>query len=69
VLTVKTLKSGRFDAHAIASLTMPGAPGELTWSQNETGLKVVMPATPPGLDVYALKMTFKTPKLDQPATP
>jgi len=35
VLTFKTLKSGRFDGCAIASLTMLGAAGELTWSQRE----------------------------------
>ena len=59
-LTISTLNSGRFDAGAIASIAMLGAPGNLTWKQDGTGLRVTAPDAAPGADAYSLKMTFKT---------
>jgi len=62
-VAVTTLKSGRFDASAIATVTMLGAPGELVWKQDDQALKVTMPNSAPGADAYALKFTFKTPSI------
>jgi hypothetical protein len=61
--TITTLKAGRFDAGAIASITMLGARGNLTWKQDGAGLHVTLPDAAPGADAYSLKVTFKTPHI------
>jgi alpha-L-fucosidase len=67
-LTITTLKAGRFDAGAISSVTLLQNPGKLVWKQDEAGLKVTLPASAPGVDIYTLKIIFKTraiPKLQE----
>ena len=62
-LSITTLNSHAFDSGSIASISMLGVPGELTWTQDASGLRVVMPARPSGAEAYALRLTFKTPSI------
>ncbi len=62
-LTIATLRAGRFKGDAIARIAMLGAPGELKWRQDAAGLKVRMPPSAPGIDAYAVRITFKTPAI------
>jgi len=62
-LSITTLNSRNFNTGAIASITMLGAPGELSWTQETSELKVVMPVKAPGAHAYALKISFKSPSI------
>ncbi len=62
-LPIKTLNSGSFDGSTIANISLLGSPAKLTWKQDDQGLNVVMPATPPPGDAFALKITFNTPQI------
>lgn len=52
-----SLAEGKAPAGKITSITMLGAKQPLTFTQDGTGLKVNLPATPPGDYAYTLKIT------------
>lgn len=54
---VTSLAKGQAPAGKIKSVTMLGAKGTLQFMQDENGLKVELPATPPCENAYVLKIT------------
>jgi len=59
-LVIKTLGAGsEVPADAISEISMLGASGTLSWSQDETGLKIETPAEKPCNHAYAFKIALK----------
>lgn len=54
---ITSLAEGKAPEGKITSVAMLGSEGQLTFSQDATGLKVNLPATPPGDAAYTLKIT------------
>jgi len=58
-LRIKTLNSSRIDLRTLVSVSLVGAPGKLTYSQNAEGLTIKVPPTAPyASPAYPFKLTF-----------
>jgi alpha-L-fucosidase len=55
-VVIQALASGRAPAGKIASVTLLGSTGELAFTQAADGLKVTLPARPPGEYAWTLKI-------------
>jgi alpha-L-fucosidase len=56
-ISISSLANGQAPAGKISSVTMLGAKEQLAFTQDTTGLKVTLPATPPCDIAYVLKIT------------
>jgi len=67
-LRIRTLSSSRIDLKTLASVSLLGAPGPLTYRQNAEGLTITVPPRAPyDSPAYAFKLTFsgQIPMLNQ----
>ena len=58
-LTIRSFRRGEFDDGTLKSVRLVGVSGELTWEQEEAGLKVKLPAKPPCGSAYPVRMEFE----------
>lgn len=57
-LTLMSLKEGQADASKISSIRLLGADDELTWTQDEQGLHIKLPAKPDHGVAYSVRIQF-----------
>ncbi|MEI6877103.1 MAG: alpha-L-fucosidase C-terminal domain-containing protein [Spirochaetota bacterium] len=59
-LRIRTLGSSRFDLKTLASVSLLGAPGKLTYTQTAEELSIKVPKAPFDAPAYAFKLAFNS---------